>query len=62
MNGSPIRPRWLPLAICHILATTLLATAQSPPDPDYVRVEIFPSYQDFKNELNSIVNLVDPVE
>lgn len=62
MTSSTLRPHWLPLTIFHLLAPALLATAQSPPDPNYVREEIFPSYQDFKNELNSIVNVVDPVE
>lgn len=62
MTGSILRPRWLPLVMCLVLGTTSLATAQLPPDPNYVREEIFPSYQDFKDELNSIVNLADPVE
>ena len=36
------------------------AWAQSPPDPDYVRQQIFPSYDDFKNELLATVNIADP--
>jgi enterochelin esterase family protein len=36
--------------------------AQSPPNPNYVRQEIFPSYADFKNELLSIVGISDPTQ
>ncbi len=36
--------------------------AQSPPNPNYVRQEIFSSYQEFKNELLATVGIADPVE
>ncbi len=37
-----------------------LSHAQSPPNPDYVRQEIYPSYQDFKNDLLATVGIADP--
>ena len=46
-------------AIIGLLASAILQ-AQSPPDPDYLRQQIFPSYADFKAELLSIVNITDP--
>ena len=36
--------------------------AQAPPDPNYVRQQIYPSYTDFKNDLLTTVNIVDPVQ
>ncbi len=42
-----------------ILIVARVLAAQSPPDPDFVRQEIFPSYADFKSELLSIVDLAD---
>ena len=39
-----------------------MAPAQSPPDPDFTRQVIFPSYVDFKTELLSIVNIADANE
>jgi hypothetical protein len=44
------------------LAAAAQLAAQSPPDPDYVRQQIFPSYADFKAELLSIVGIADPVQ
>lgn len=41
------------LCFCQIVA------AQLPPDPDFVRQQLFPSYQDFKNALLGIVNNPD---
>ncbi|MGI9455270.1 MAG: alpha/beta hydrolase-fold protein [Aeoliella sp.] len=51
-------------ALCTIvwLLAASLAAAQSPPDPDYVRQTLFASYADFKNELLSTVNIVDPAQ
>ncbi len=34
--------------------------AQSPPDPNYVRQTIYPSYADFKSDLLSTVGIADP--
>lgn len=42
------------LMLCLAL-TPVQAIAQSPPDPDYVRGSVYPSYADFKADLNSIV-------
>ena len=39
-----------------------LLCAQSPPNPNYVRQEIYPSYLDFKNDLLATVGIVDPIE
>jgi len=36
--------------------------AQSPPDPDFVRRQIFDSYGDFKTELLSVVGISDPLQ
>ncbi len=36
--------------------------AQSPPDPNYVRQTIYPSYLDFKTDLLATVNIADPVQ
>ncbi len=46
--------RLLTLAL-SLAFTSTLAIAQSPPDPDYVRGTVYPSYADFKIDLNSIV-------
>ncbi len=42
-----------------VLGWTSLGQAQSPPDPNYVRQEVFPSYQAFKDELNAIAATSD---
>jgi len=49
------------LVVCVVL-TPCYVLAQSPPDPDYIRQTIFPSYLDFKTELLATVNLADPVQ
>lgn len=36
--------------------------AQSPPDPDYVRQQVFPSYQAFKDELSAIAATTDATQ
>ena len=38
------------------------AIAQSPPNPNYVRQQLYPSYQDFKNDLLATVSIADPTE
>lgn len=48
------------LSIFLILITISPTWAQRPPDPDYVRTQLFPSYQEFRNELTRITNLDDP--
>jgi enterochelin esterase family protein len=50
----------LAAALCLLAAPQL--AAQSPPNPNYVRQQIFPSYADFKAELLSIVGISDPVQ
>lgn len=45
-----------------IISTPLILAAQSPPDPNYVRQQIYPSYQDFKNDLLATVGIVDPTQ
>jgi enterochelin esterase family protein len=51
-------------AIATILAlwTAQSVTAQSPPNPDYVRQPLFDSYADFKSELQSIVAIADATQ
>jgi enterochelin esterase family protein len=54
----------------YLLALTLLATlfaaagavAQSPPNPNFVRQQVFPSYQTFKDELNAIAVTADATQ
>jgi enterochelin esterase-like enzyme len=52
------------VALTHLTCLVLLKSphlhAQSPPDPDFVRQQIFDSYGDFKAELLSIVSISDP--
>jgi enterochelin esterase family protein len=36
--------------------------AQSPPDPNFVRQDVFPSYQAFKDELNAIAATADAMQ
>jgi len=45
-----------------VALSPLSAVAQSPPDPNYQRQTIFPSYADFMTELLTTVNIVDPVQ
>jgi enterochelin esterase-like enzyme len=48
-------------ALSFLVLSTALATApalaQSPPDPDYIRGTVYPSYSDFKVDLDGIVAL-----
>ncbi len=50
------------LLIVARLSLTHTVCAQSPPNPNYVRQEIYPSYQDFKNDLFAIVGIADPTQ
>ncbi len=43
-------------------AAPLMVQAQSPPDPNYVRQQIYPSYQSFKNDLLATVGIADPAQ
>ncbi|MGE3241085.1 MAG: alpha/beta hydrolase-fold protein [Pirellulales bacterium] len=45
-----------------VLAISAEGLAQAPPDPNFERDEVFPSYQAFKDELNEIVATVDAGE
>ncbi len=38
-----------------LMLSPLMSHAQSPPDPDYVRGNLYPSYNDFKTDLNGLV-------
>ena len=45
-----------------IVAGATASWAQDPPDPNYVRQQIFDSYADFKSELNRVTNIADPAQ
>jgi hypothetical protein len=49
------------IAIIWLLEAPVVP-AQSPPDPNYTRQQIFASYADFKAELLSIVGISDPAQ
>lgn len=44
------------------LCLTQTGYAQSPPNPNYVRQEIYPTYQAFKDDLLTIVGIADPAQ
>lgn len=51
------------LVVLALFASQALdLSAQSPPDPNYVRGELYPSYQDFKNDLLARAAIADPAE
>jgi enterochelin esterase-like enzyme len=64
--APPVRMRLkmhcLPLALLASLAVPSSAHAQSPPDPNYQRQQIFSSYQEFKDELTAISGVADPAQ
>ena len=45
------------LALCLLFASSTTKAQAIPPDPDYVRGTVYPSYADFKADLNSLVAL-----
>lgn len=49
-------------AILIVLLAAPRLTAQSPPNPNYVRQPLFDSYADFKTQLESIVGIADATE
>ncbi len=51
--------RWAALVTIICVA---VARGQMPPDPNYVRTQLFPSYAEFKAELLRVANLSDPVQ
>jgi|GEM_PF-512272 len=62
-GGSVMRRKLSRELACGLTCAVLCgmtAFAQSPPNPNYVRQEIFSSYQEFKNELLTTVGIVDP--
>ncbi len=46
--------RTLFTTVLCLLIAPVIAAGQSPPDPDYVRGTVYPSYADFKADLNGI--------
>ena len=51
------------LTALFLVAVLVAAShAQMPPDPDYVRQQIFPSYNDFRAEVQRIVDLTDSTQ
>jgi len=50
-----MHPRKLIFSIIILTLACSTAVAQSPPDANYVRGNVYPSYNDFKTDLNSIV-------
>ncbi|TWU29955.1 alpha/beta hydrolase [Bythopirellula polymerisocia] len=59
--------RIIKFSACLILvslgvATPLMLHAQAPPNPNYVRQQLYPSYQDFKNDLLAKVGIADPTQ
>jgi enterochelin esterase family protein len=59
-------PPWTPfLLACCLLGcqpAAVRTSAQEPPDPYFVRDQIFPSYNAFREEVNRIVNISDPIQ
>ena len=49
------------LVVCCVCMTGD-ASAQSPPNPNYVRQQLYPSYQDFKSNLLATVGIADPTQ
>jgi enterochelin esterase family protein len=47
---------------CAFAISPVTTSAQLPPDPNYVRHQIFPSYQAFTDELNAIAATTDPAQ
>lgn len=50
------------VAVVLTIASAALASAQSPPDPDFVRQQIFDSYNDFKAALNNAAGSSNPAD
>jgi enterochelin esterase family protein len=52
----------LAITACIFATAPINTSAQSPPDPNYTRQQIFPSYQAFKDELNAIAGTADATQ
>ena len=50
------------LWVVAVLANAVVAMAQQPPDPNYVRQPIFDSYADFRAELDRVANIQDAAQ
>jgi enterochelin esterase-like enzyme len=60
---SIVQMSWVfAVGLIGVVLVATSTTAQSPPDPDYVRQPLFASYDAFKGELQAIVDVSDATE
>src|SRR4051812_23535663 len=59
MMGGTMNARLTNTLIVIWLLFTASASAQSPPNPNFQRQQVFPSYADFKSQLLSIAAIQD---
>jgi enterochelin esterase family protein len=56
------QPTFVVIVLAIVVLIADFARAQSPPNPNYVRQQLFPSYQDFKNQLTTISSNPDATQ